>query len=140
MPENETKRVEALYGPYAGTQIDIPAADADAAIADGWARDPFATPDPKAKPVEWTQEAHDKAMVAAEKAARKLRGEDEDVKAKKKSDKTADDAKKAEADKADAIRSNEVKNEAIQADTSDRGYDTRTTTPTTPTRGRPKGS
>ena len=134
MPENETKRIEGLIGPYRENQIDVPVAFADAAIADGWARDPYAPPPDK--PVEWTQEAYDKAMVAAEKAARILRGEDEDVKAKKKSDKTADDAKKAEADKADAIRSNEVKNEAIQADTSDRGYDTRTT----PTRGRPKGS
>lgn len=72
----EPKRIEALYGPFAGQQIDLPAADADQAISDGWARDPFARPSDK--PVDpLTQEKLDAAIVAAEKAARKLRGEPE---------------------------------------------------------------
>lgn len=69
----EEKMIEATAGPYAGQRISIPAGDADQAITDGWARDPFATPDPKAKPKEWDME---KVGAAAEKAARKLRGED----------------------------------------------------------------
>ena len=73
MPD-ELKRIEALYGPYARRLIDIPEADAKQAIADGWARDPYA---PAADPVEFDQEKHDAVLVAAEKAARKFRGETE---------------------------------------------------------------
>lgn len=126
---DETKRVEALYGPYAGTQLDLPAADAEAAIAAGWARDPFVPPPDEA---EWTQEAHEKIIEAAEKAARKLRGEDEeetDVKAKKATADKTDDAKakKTEADKAAADKAAEpLKTEDMNA-TDPKGYETRTT-------------
>lgn len=73
----ETKRIEALFGPYAGGHIDLPTADANQAIADGWARDPYAEPDPDAKPIEWTDELHASVNAAAAKAARKIRGEPE---------------------------------------------------------------
>lgn len=130
---SEMKRIEALYGPYAGTQIDIPTADADAAIADGWARDPFATPDPNAEPKEWSQEAHDKAMIAAEKAARKFRGEEEDVKAKKGVDKKKDSDVKTDDDRQDET-AQPLKTTSMQAgDDPAKGYETRRP-------GRPKGS
>ena len=73
MPD-ELKRIEGLYGPFARRVIDIPEADAKQAIADGWARDPFAPP---VDPVEFDQKKHDAMLVAAEKAARKIRGETE---------------------------------------------------------------
>jgi hypothetical protein len=44
------KLVEALIGPYRGQRLKMPAADADQAIADHWARDPFGVvpiPEPK---------------------------------------------------------------------------------------------
>jgi hypothetical protein len=76
MPD-ENKRVRATLGPYAGGFLDIPAADAEAAISDGWAVDPYAPADPTAEPAEFDQDKHDKATAAAEKAARKFRGEEE---------------------------------------------------------------
>jgi hypothetical protein len=65
----QTRLIEALAGPYSGQRLTLPAADAEAAISAGWARDPFA---PAAN-----VPANDPAavLVAAEKAARKLRGE-----------------------------------------------------------------
>lgn len=66
-----TKHVEALFGPYAGHIIALEEADAKSAIADGWARDPYhQAAEPKKIDVE-------KAAKAAEKAARRLRGEEE---------------------------------------------------------------
>ena len=79
---DETKRIEAIAGPYKGQRLDVPAADANRAIKDGWARDPFEPVDPDAAPPEFDQDKHDKMMVAAEKAARKLRGEEEPKAAK----------------------------------------------------------
>lgn len=90
---DETKVIEAIAGPYAGQRLTVPAADADAAIKDGWARDPFAPVDPDAEPPELDQEAHDKMLTAAQKAARKLRGEEEPDAGKK-----AKEAKSLEAD------------------------------------------
>jgi hypothetical protein len=74
----ETRRIEAIYGPFRGL-LDVPADVAEQAIKDGWARDPFAPPSAAdAPPPEpRTQEQLDKMIVAAEKAARKLRGEEE---------------------------------------------------------------
>ena len=72
---DETKRIEALYGPYRGQHLDLPAADADQAIKDGWARDPYAEPSAEVQALD--PEKQEKATAAAEKAARKLRGEDE---------------------------------------------------------------
>lgn len=70
MPDDK-KMIEPLMGPYAGQRIEVDAADAEQAIADGWAKDPFAPPSDKPAP-EIDQE---KAAAAAAKAARKLRGE-----------------------------------------------------------------
>lgn len=74
-PVSELKRIQPTHGPYTGSQIDLPTADAEAAISDGWAIDPFAPVDPNATPKEFSQDDHDKAIAAAEKAARKIRGE-----------------------------------------------------------------
>lgn len=71
---DDVKRVQPLYGPYAGQQLDMPAADADAAIADGWAIDPFAPP---AETKELSAEERDQVVEKADKAARKLRGEEQ---------------------------------------------------------------
>ena len=92
---SELKRVQATHGPYRGTQIDLPVADAEQAIADGWAIDPFAPVDPNAEPPEFDQDKQDKAEAAAEAAARKLRGEEDAETSKPKSGKTA---KKADDD------------------------------------------
>ncbi|MDX0609391.1 hypothetical protein [Sinorhizobium medicae] len=78
-----TKHVEALFGPYAGRIIALDEADAKSAISDGWARDPY---DPAA---ETKEVDHNKAAAAAEKAARKLRGEDEPSKPKAKQEQPA---------------------------------------------------
>jgi hypothetical protein len=78
--------IEATAGPYAGQRLTVPAADAKQAIADGWARDPFATE--LEEPKEMTEEKRAKVAEAADKAARKLRGEDD-----------ADKKKSMEADK-----------------------------------------
>lgn len=117
--EGETKRIEALYGPFAGGQIDIPAGDAEQAIADGWARDPYATPDPKAEPKEWTQEGHDAMIKAAEKAARKIRGE-----AEPKAAKEAKGKEDANADTQAAV--GEARERQMEAGKNDNGgYETR---------------
>lgn len=112
MPD-ETKRIEATLGPYAGSHLDLPSADAEQAIADGWARDPYAAPDPNAGTPAFDQEKHDKTMVAAEKAARKLRGEPEPEEHEK--------ARKSAA-------KNETRTSSMEADTTGKGYETRATT------------
>jgi hypothetical protein len=94
---DETKVIEATAGPYAGQRLTVPAADADAAIKDGWAIDPFAAVDPDAEPPPaQTEEERMKTSEAAAKAARKLRGEDDAEKADKK---PASKEKSLEADK-----------------------------------------
>lgn len=80
MEGNQTmalKQVEALYGPYAGAIISIEEADADKAISDGWARDPY---DPKnAAHIDLSKKAEtkdaEKATKDAEEFAAKIRGE-----------------------------------------------------------------
>lgn len=80
---DEDVMIEATAGPYAGKRLTMPAADAKKAIADGWARDPFAemTDEDRQKAVDAaaaaTDEDRQKVAEAAEKAARKLRGEEE---------------------------------------------------------------
>lgn len=72
--------IEAIAGPYAGQRLQMEPADAAKAIADGWAVDPFAPPPTEeelAKRKEPTEEDRLKSTEAADKAARKLRGEDE---------------------------------------------------------------
>jgi hypothetical protein len=85
MTEKQIRRIEALFGPYRGI-IDVPADIAEQAIADGWARDPFAPPPENPEP--FSQEKHDKMLIAAEQAARKLRGEPEPDKPKTKTKET----------------------------------------------------
>jgi hypothetical protein len=110
---DETKVIEAIAGPYKGQRLTLPTADADQAIDDGWAKDPFEPVDPDAEPPEFDQEANDAMIVAAEKAARKMRGEeDEDAK-----------GKKAKAAKDDAA----AKDKAMEADKPAAGYSTRST-------------
>lgn len=101
-PASETKRIEATHGPYRGTQLDLPTADAEQAIKDGWARDPFAAIDPNAEPVEFDQDKHDKAEAAAEKAVRKMRGEDEPADERKRP--AADNEQKKPAEDTSAAR------------------------------------
>lgn len=75
---DETKRIQVTLGPYRGQQLDVPAEDADQAIADGWATDPFAPPPQEGEePIAMTDDDRMAAIEAAEKAARKLRGEDD---------------------------------------------------------------
>jgi hypothetical protein len=77
MPDpNELKRIEATHGRYRGSVLDVPAAEADQAIADGWARDPHAVPDPNAGQPEFDQDKHDKAEAAAEAWANKRAASD----------------------------------------------------------------
>ncbi|WP_042778884.1 hypothetical protein [Sinorhizobium fredii] len=77
-----TKHVEALFGPYAGHIIALEEGDAKLAISDGWARDPYDLS------VEPKQLDRNKALKAAEKAARKLRGEEDEPKARPETEKT----------------------------------------------------
>lgn len=79
MPD-ETKMIEATAGPYAGQRLTVSKADADEAIADGWARDPFAPPSDKPAK-ELTGEEHQAMIAKAEKSARKIRGEDKAMEA-----------------------------------------------------------
>jgi hypothetical protein len=88
--------IEATAGPYAGKRLTVPAADAKQAIADGWARDPFAPAEEPKEPKEAkevTDEDRAKVAEAAEKAARKLRGEED------QNDKKSKETKSLEADK-----------------------------------------
>lgn len=74
------KLVEATAGPYRGQRLTLPIADADQAVKDGWAKDPFAAPPTDEELAEAklpTEEERLKVEEAAAKAARKLRGEEE---------------------------------------------------------------
>ena len=81
---DEPAAIQVIVGPYAGQRLTMSAADAAAAIAEKWAVDPFAPPPTKeeeekqakeAKPM--TEEERAEIQAKAEKAARKLRGEQE---------------------------------------------------------------
>jgi hypothetical protein len=82
---DEPAAIQVTVGPYAGQRLTMSRADADAAIAEKWAVDPFAPPPTKeeeekqakeAKPM-MTEEERAEITAKAEKAARKLRGEPE---------------------------------------------------------------
>lgn len=70
----EQKRIEATLGPYRGQNLDVDEETAAQAIADNWARDPFAPP---GEPIELSEDDRMAAIEAAEKAAKKLRGEED---------------------------------------------------------------
>jgi hypothetical protein len=62
---DETKRVDVFMGPYRGNLLTMPVAEADAAIAAHWARDPFSGEEyGKSHPPLSEQERTD-AMTAA---------------------------------------------------------------------------
>lgn len=89
---DELKTIEGLYGPYAGKRLTVSPADAEQAIADRWAKDPFA---PVEEPKEGeelkllTDEERQEILDKAEKAAKKLRGEEEEGEDKPAAEKKA---------------------------------------------------
>lgn len=78
MTEKDTQptAIDVTVGPYAGKTLAVSPADAKAAISEGWAKDPSAPP-PEKEPAPLTDEQRAEVMAKAEKAARKLRGEEE---------------------------------------------------------------
>lgn len=77
----EPRMIEPIAGPYRGQRIMVESGMADQAIADGWAVDPFGPPptdEELAKRADMSDEERIKINVAADKAARKLRGEEVD--------------------------------------------------------------
>lgn len=138
MPD-ETKRIEGLHGPYAGKHIDLPSADADAAISEGWARDPYAAIDPSKPQPEFNAEKYDAMLVNAEKAARKIRGEDDKKAEDRGKTKSPDRAKNTGVPMEGASRSSPASTKSDEAasskplgDTS--SYQTRTSTSKTPSK------
>jgi hypothetical protein len=93
--------IEATAGPYTGQRLTVAASEAKKAIAEGWAKDPFAAPE---EPKEMTEDERMKRLEAAAAGARRLRGEEE-----------PDNGKKAKEDR------------ALEADKPAAGYETRTT-------------
>jgi hypothetical protein len=71
----DTKRIRPIWGEFADQNIDLPVADADQAIADGWAFDPYAETPREPVPIltdgeRQMMEEHSKKAIA------KLRGEE----------------------------------------------------------------
>lgn len=100
MPD-ETKIIQPSYGPFAGQQITVPAAEADEAISAGWAVDPYAPPSteqPAAADLD--PDARQALIDAADAAARKWRGEEESEDVKKAKAKTKDDTSAKPASRA----------------------------------------
>jgi hypothetical protein len=83
MPEDELKLIVPSHGPYRGQRITVSVGDADAAISEGWATDPFAlTAEPKegeAAPELEDEDMRAKRIEQAEAAARRWRGEEEET-------------------------------------------------------------
>ena len=86
---DEPTFVHVTHGPYAGQRLQLSKADASAAISEGWAVDPFKPvkeaeeeKKPEEKAPEPTPEQAERAKIVerAEKAARRLRGDDEEEK------------------------------------------------------------
>lgn len=71
----DVKRIRPIWGEFADQNIDLPVADADQAIADGWAFDPYdETP---REPVPILTDGERAAMEEhSKKAIAKLRGEE----------------------------------------------------------------
>lgn len=80
----EPAMVEVTVGPYKGQRLTMAKAEAQQAIADKWAIDPFASPEPPPKEGEAPKEAkpmtdEERAEIHAKAhaAIAKLRGEEE---------------------------------------------------------------
>src|SRR5262245_13785830 len=58
------KEVEAILGPYRGQRLTMLDADADAAVNDHWARDPYAPPEDPHDPL--TEQERTDALAAAQ--------------------------------------------------------------------------
>ena len=72
---DETKRIRPIWGEFADQDIDLPAADADLAISDGWAFDPYAET-PREPPPLLTDEERLQMEELSAIAIAKARGED----------------------------------------------------------------
>lgn len=97
---DETRLVNVTHGPYAGGRLTLPKGEAESAISEGWAVDPFAEKPPRFEwegpppetltdeqrkqlrerdePKQLSDEERSKVIEKAEQAAKKLRGEDEE--------------------------------------------------------------
>jgi hypothetical protein len=71
----DTKRIRPVWGEFADQDIDLPEADADQAIADGWAFDPYAET-PRELPPILTDGERAAMEELSKKAIAKLRGEE----------------------------------------------------------------
>lgn len=75
---DETKVIEPQFGPYAGRRMTVQAAEADQAISEGWARDPFGpAPDPDEPSKEVPAEEQAEMIKKATAAGKRWRGEEE---------------------------------------------------------------
>jgi len=61
---DETKQIQALLGPYRDHRLTVSAADAESAINNHWAVDPFAAPDDHPHP-PLTEEERTQALTSA---------------------------------------------------------------------------
>ena len=67
----ETKRIRPIWGEFRDQNIDLPIADADQAIADGWAVDPYAETPRELPPLLTDEERlqmEEKSAIAIAKA------------------------------------------------------------------------
>ena len=82
MSDTDARQIEATVGPYRGQRLTVSAADADAAIADKWAIDPFAPvehePDEAPEPLseEERVSAHEAALAWSAAQQKAASGED----------------------------------------------------------------
>jgi len=81
---DETRQIQVLLGPYRDHRLTVSSADADAAISNHWAVDPFHIADPDEEPhpplteeertaayqaaVEWAQQQWEAAQAPPEEA------------------------------------------------------------------------
>lgn len=75
---DETVVVHVTHGSYAGQRLTLSKHDADAAISDGWAIDPFKPVEPDKEPKQLSEEERAHVLEKAEHAVAKLRGEEKE--------------------------------------------------------------
>lgn len=80
----DTRIIVPSAGPYAGQRMTVDAGEADRAISEGWAADPFAEKGPDDQRKEHTAEEAAEMANKAEAAAKRWRGEDDKAKDKPK--------------------------------------------------------